>query len=75
MDTPEGKRFERVLDRWFSHFGSIGAPDQRKLNCLAFTRMLGTGEQWILSHMQDLMTVWTDVVEEVREGQYDKDIE
>jgi hypothetical protein len=37
--------------------------------------MLGTGERWILSHMQDLMTVWTDVVEEVREGQYDKDIE
>ena len=59
---------DRVLDEWFSHFGNIGNPTQRKLNCLALTRLLDTGEKWILSRMQDLMTVWTDVIAELQEG-------
>lgn len=73
--TPEGNQFEHLLDEWFNHFGNMGAPTQRKLNCLALTRLLETGDKWILSRMQDLMTVWTDVVEELQEGQYEKGIE
>lgn len=57
-----------LLTEWFSHFGNIGHPTQRKLGCLALTSLLETGAAWILGKLQELMTVWTDVVTEVREG-------
>ena len=57
-----------VLDEWFHQFGNMGDPVARKLNCLALTRLLETRERWILSRMQDLMTVWTDVVKEMQDG-------
>ncbi|KAI9801900.1 MAG: hypothetical protein M1833_002214 [Piccolia ochrophora] len=57
-----------LLPEWFHHFGNVGHPTQRKLNCLALTKLLETGQPWILSRLQDLMTVWTDVVTELQEG-------
>ncbi|RPA77602.1 ARM repeat-containing protein [Ascobolus immersus RN42] len=68
-----------VLEEWFGHFGNVGHPKARKLNCLALTRLLevagevggenGGGERgkWILGRMQDLLSVWTDVIVELRD--------
>ncbi|KAF3932677.1 Importin-11 [Dactylella cylindrospora] len=54
-----------LFEEWFSHFGNIGHPRIRKLNCLALTKLLELDEEWVLLKMQDLMTVWTDVVGEL----------
>jgi len=62
-----------LLDEWFYHFGNVGHPKQRKLNCLALTKLLETNEKWILERMQDLMTVWTDVVTELKNDEEDSD--
>ena len=54
---------EWLLVEWFSHFENIGNPIIKKLHCLALTSLLNLGpHKWILAHLQDLMTVWTDVV-------------
>ncbi|KAJ6264602.1 hypothetical protein Dda_0751 [Drechslerella dactyloides] len=65
----EGRRrvTEWLMEEWFSHFGNIGNPTSRKLNCLALTKLLERDEDWILLKMQDLMNVWTDVVGEIME--------
>ena len=56
---------EWLLVEWFSHFENIGNPITKKLHCLALTSLLDLGpHKWILTHLQDLMTVWTDVVTE-----------
>ncbi|KAF8462559.1 armadillo-type protein [Kalaharituber pfeilii] len=54
-----------VLDEWFNHFGNMGNPKTRTLNLLALTKLLECNEKWILVKLQDLMTVWTDVITEV----------
>ena len=56
---------EWFLTEWFSHMDNIGNPAQKKLSCLALTSFLETGQPWILSRLQSLMTVWTDVVTEL----------
>lgn len=56
---------EWLLNEWFSHMDSIGHPAHKKLSCLALTSLLETGQPWILSRLQSLMTVWTDVVTEI----------
>ncbi|EPS41833.1 hypothetical protein H072_4200 [Dactylellina haptotyla CBS 200.50] len=56
---------EWLMEEWFSHFGNIGNPRARKLNCLALTKMLELDEEWVLVKMQDLMNVWTDVIGEL----------
>ena len=56
---------EWLITEWFSHMDSIGHPAHKKLNCLALTSLFETGQPWILSHLQSLMTVWTDVVTEI----------
>ena len=67
---PDGSNDQsRVIDwliaEWFSHMDNIGHPAHKKLNCLALTSFLETGQPWILSHLQSLMTIWTDVVTEI----------
>jgi hypothetical protein len=57
-----------LLDEWLAHFGNIGRPTHRKLNCLALTSLLEMDEPWVLDRLQDLMAVWTDVLAEVQEG-------
>ena len=42
----------------------MGYPKTRKLNLLALTKFLECNQKWIFIHLQDLMTVWTDVVNE-----------
>ena len=63
-----GQTMSWLVDEWFSHFGNIGHPTHRKLSCLGLTNMLQTAAPWILGRLQDLMTVWTDVITEVQEG-------
>ena len=79
VNIPEGAGLDQVMNwvltEWFAHFENIGHPIQRKLNCLALTCLLTLGTDWILGRLQDLMTVWTDVIAEVREGAAEDDAE
>lgn len=43
----------------------MGYAKTRKLNLLALTKLLECNQKWIFVHLQDLMTVWTDVVNEI----------
>ncbi|KAL8681346.1 MAG: hypothetical protein Q9186_002555 [Xanthomendoza sp. 1 TL-2023] len=54
-----------ILSEWFRHFDNISHPEKKKLNCLALTALLQTGQPWIMEHLQDLMSVWTEVVVEL----------
>lgn len=56
-----------LLEEWTSHFENIGDPSRRKLMALALTKLLSTNQPWILQHLQSLITIWTDVVVELRE--------
>ena len=56
-----------LLTEWFAHLDNIGNPERKKLMCLALTRLLRFAQPWILLHLQELMTMWTDVVVEVIE--------
>ena len=60
-----------LLEEWFGHFENIGDPGRRKTMCLALTKLLETQQPWILLSLQSLMTVWTDVVTELREDATD----
>lgn len=66
-----------LLEEWFSHFENIGDPSRRKLMCLALTRLLEVqpAQAWMLGKLQDLMTMWTDVVVELTEGNEGKSVE
>lgn len=66
---------EQRLTRLYLKFSNMGHPRQRKLNCLALTMLLETNQEWILKRLQDLMTVWTDVVTELREDDLPADHE
>lgn len=54
-----------LLTEWFSHFDNIAHPTTKKLHCLALTALLATNEPWILSHLQSLMSIWTEVITEL----------
>lgn len=64
-----------LLEEWFSHLDNIGDPARRKLMCLALTKMLDVGGGIILAKLQDMMTMWTDIVGELTEGLDDKSVE
>ncbi|WPH01658.1 importin-11 [Acrodontium crateriforme] len=61
-----------LLEEWFSHFENIGDPSSRKLMALAMTKLLETNQPFILLRLQSLMTVWTDVITEMREDSADR---
>ena len=54
-----------LLAEWFSHIDNIGDPERKKLSCLALTNLLQAGQPWVLNHLQELMTVWTDTITEL----------
>lgn len=54
-----------LLTEWFSHFDNIGYPEMKKLSCLGLTALLASNQTWILSRLQDLMTIWTDTITEL----------
>jgi hypothetical protein len=60
-----------LLEEWFSHFENIAYPARRKLMCLALTKLLETNKPFILLNLQSLITIWTDVIVELREDEED----
>ncbi|KAK3696988.1 hypothetical protein LTR37_017695 [Vermiconidia calcicola] len=60
-----------LLEEWFSHFENVGDPSRRKLMCLALTKLLETNQSFALVNLQSLMTVWTDIITELREEDAD----
>lgn len=69
--TPLDVTMKWLLEEWFSHFENIGDPSRRKLMALAMTKLLETNQPFILLSLQSLMTVWTDVITEMREDNAD----
>ncbi|RMY50678.1 hypothetical protein D0863_14812 [Hortaea werneckii] len=65
------KTMKWLLEEWFSHFENIGDPSRRKLMALALTKLLESQSEVIMVSLQSLMTIWTDVVTELREGAED----
>ncbi|KAK5110618.1 hypothetical protein LTR62_005657 [Meristemomyces frigidus] len=60
-----------LLEEWFSHVENMGDPALRKLMALALTKLLETNRPFILLNLQSLMTLWTDVITELRESAED----
>ncbi|KAL8869219.1 MAG: hypothetical protein Q9174_004434 [Haloplaca sp. 1 TL-2023] len=58
-----------ILDEWFSHLDNMSHPDGKKLNCLALTALLRTGQAYILTRLQELMTMWTEVALDLYEDE------
>jgi hypothetical protein len=56
-----------LLEEFFSHFQSVSDPARRKLLCLAVTNLLSINQTFILGELQSLMTIWTDVITELRD--------
>ncbi|KAF9635979.1 Importin-beta [Lasiodiplodia theobromae] len=68
-------RMKWLLEEWFDHLDNIAAPVSKKLMCLAITKLLETGKDWILIKLQDLMTMWTDIVIELTDGNADPSVD
>lgn len=60
-----------LLEEWFGHFDNVGDPTNRKLMCMALTKLLSTFQPFVLSQLQLLMNIWTGVVSELREDPED----
>ncbi|GAB7366240.1 hypothetical protein MBLNU230_g7797t1 [Neophaeotheca triangularis] len=60
-----------LLEESFNHFDNIADPSRRKLLTLALTSLLTTAQPFILSNLQNLMTLWTSVITELRDS-YDE---
>ncbi|KAF1351224.1 armadillo-type protein [Delphinella strobiligena] len=60
-----------LLEEWFSHFDNIGDPSHRKLMTMALTKLLSHPQPFILSQLQLLMNMWTDLVAELRDENED----
>ncbi|KAF2230261.1 ARM repeat-containing protein [Viridothelium virens] len=71
---PFEKTMSWLLEEWFSHFPDIPSLPVRKLHCLALTNLLATTQPFILNRLQDLMTVWTSVIIELRTSDESKDV-
>ncbi|KAL8830763.1 MAG: hypothetical protein Q9170_005590 [Blastenia crenularia] len=61
-----------LLCEWFRHLDNISHPEKKKLNCLALTALSQTGQLWILEHLQELMTTWTETVLELYNDEDDQ---
>ncbi|EME83472.1 uncharacterized protein MYCFIDRAFT_203653 [Pseudocercospora fijiensis CIRAD86] len=60
-----------LLEEWSSHIEDVGDPSRKKLMCLAMTKLLETNQSFILLQLQSLMTIWTDLIVELREDEAD----
>ncbi|KAL8713164.1 MAG: hypothetical protein Q9220_002685 [cf. Caloplaca sp. 1 TL-2023] len=64
-----GTSMNWILTEWFRHLDNISHPEKKKLNGLALTALLQTGEVWILEHLQELVALWTELVFELYENE------
>lgn len=69
------KTLDWLLEEWFGHIENIGDPPNKKLMTLVLTRLLETGQSWILGRLQNLCVVWTDVLGELLDGMDDRSVE
>lgn len=73
--TETDRRMHWLLEEWFSHTEDISDPSRRKLMAMALTRLLDLHQPFILSRLQNLMSMWTDVIMELTEGNDDKSVD
>ena len=64
---------EWLVEEWFAQMDSISSPDRKKANCLALTALLETEEAWVLSYLQNFISLWTDLTIELVTESEDKD--
>lgn len=68
----DGHTLEHTMDwlltEWLSHVDSIGDPERKKLSFLGLTNLVQASQYWILKHLQELMTLWTDTITELVDG-------
>ncbi|KAF5109759.1 hypothetical protein DV453_001365 [Geotrichum candidum] len=57
-----------VLDFWLGKFDNMGHPRQRKLNALGLTSLVRTGHASVMRRLQDIMVIWSQVLDEVHES-------
>lgn len=69
------KTLDWLLEEWFSHIENIGDTPNKKLMTLVLTRFLEGANTWMLSRLQSLMGVWTDVLGELLDGMDDRSVE
>lgn len=69
------KTLDWLLEEWFSHIENIGDSPNKKLMTLVLTRLLETGQPWILGRLQNLIVTWTDVLGELLDGMDDRSVE
>ena len=63
--TPEGSSMGWLVTEWFDHMDSVSQPIRKKLNCLALTALLDIDGDLMLSRLQSLMSLWTEVITEL----------
>ena len=56
---------EWLLSEWISYIDNMGHPERKKLSALALTSLFTTAEPWILSRLQELMSIWTEIITEL----------
>lgn len=66
---------DRLLAEAFGHMDAVGMPTESKLICMALTKLLETGQGWILGRLQDLMGLWTSLVGELRDVEAENGVE
>lgn len=64
-----------LLEEWFSHTEDVSDPGRRKLMAMALTHLLDLHRPFILNRLQSLMSMWTDVVVELTEGNEDTSVD
>ena len=64
-----------LLDEWLAHMDNVGNGPDRKLMSLAQTRLLETGQPWVLERLQSFIACWTDVLTELLDGMEDHTVE
>jgi hypothetical protein len=70
-----GSDIDWLLEEWFGHMDNIGTLPEKKLMTLALTRLLETSTPFILGRLQDLVAMWTAVLEELLDGMDDRSAE
>ncbi|PVH94763.1 ARM repeat-containing protein [Periconia macrospinosa] len=72
-NTELAKTLDWLLDEWFGHIENIGDLSNKKLMTLVLSRLLEVeGGRFVLEKLQNLITVWTDVLGQLLDGMDDK---
>ena len=64
-----------LLEEWLSHAEDVGEPTRRKLMAMALTRLLELHQPFIVTRMQSLMSLWTNTIVELTDGNDDKTVD